>query len=88
MIRGTCEPSKLLDLIENFILFSESEGGLVKLLARNHQYLGVNKAIAAVRRLVSLTPAPSPSGRGEEEQPTGGDLGTTPSASAKSFAFR
>jgi len=61
MIRGTCEPSKLLDLIENFILFSESEGGLVKLLARNHQYLGVNKAIAAVRRLVSLTPAPSPS---------------------------
>lgn len=51
MIRGTCEPAKLLDLIENFILFSESEGGLVKLLAKNHQYLGVNRAITAVEEI-------------------------------------
>lgn len=51
MIRGTCEPAKLLDLIENFILFSESEGGLVKLLAKNHQYLGVNRAIKAVEEI-------------------------------------
>jgi type I restriction enzyme R subunit len=51
MIRGTCEPAKLLDLIENFILFSESEGGLVKLFAKNHQYLGVNRAITAVEKI-------------------------------------
>jgi type I restriction enzyme R subunit len=48
MIRGTCEPERLLDLIENFVLFAEAQGGLVKMLAKNHQYLGVNNAIAAL----------------------------------------
>ncbi|MBS0167874.1 MAG: type I restriction endonuclease subunit R [Nitrospira sp.] len=47
MLRGTCEPSRLLDLLENFTLFSEHKGGLVKVLGQNHQFLGVNNAIAA-----------------------------------------
>ena len=47
MLRGTCEPARLLDLAENFMLFSEHKSGLVKALAQNHQYLGVNNAIAA-----------------------------------------
>ncbi|WHZ21497.1 MAG: Type I restriction-modification system, restriction subunit R [Nitrospira sp.] len=47
MLRGTCEPSRLLDLLENFTLFSEHKAGLVKLLGQNHQFLGVNNAIAA-----------------------------------------
>ncbi len=49
MIRGTCEPTRLLDVVENFILYAETKGGLVKLVARNHQYLGVNNAIQAVQ---------------------------------------
>jgi type I restriction enzyme R subunit len=49
IIRGTCEPRRLLDLVESFILFEESTKGLRKLVARNHQYLGVNDAIQAVR---------------------------------------
>ena len=65
LIRGTCEPARLLDLVENFILFSEERGGLVKMLVKNHQYLGVNNAIDAVHR--TLTPDPSPArGRGEQ----------------------
>jgi type I restriction enzyme R subunit len=32
-------------LFENFILFDNSLGRVVKLIARNHQYIGVNKAI-------------------------------------------
>lgn len=32
MLRGTCEPSRLLDLLENFTLFSEHKAGLVKVL--------------------------------------------------------
>ncbi|NEQ71091.1 MAG: type I restriction endonuclease subunit R, partial [Symploca sp. SIO2D2] len=48
MIRGTCTPAKLLDLVENFTLFKEEKGKVVKLIARNHQYLGVNNAVAAV----------------------------------------
>jgi type I restriction enzyme R subunit len=51
MIRGTCAPDRLLDLVENFTLFKEARGGLVKLVAKNHQYLGVNNAIAALRQI-------------------------------------
>lgn len=46
-LRGTCEKGRFLDLIENFTLFSEGKSGLVKILAQNHQYLGVNNAIAS-----------------------------------------
>jgi type I restriction enzyme, R subunit len=55
VLRGTCEPTRLLDLVENFTAFQERPGGLVKLLARNHQYLGVNNAI---RRLGEVWEAP------------------------------
>lgn len=51
MIRGTCEKRKLLDFVENFTLFDERQGDLTKLVAKNHQFLGVNNAIAAVERL-------------------------------------
>lgn len=47
MLRGTCAPERLLDIAENFMLFSEHKQGLVKAIAQNHQYLGVNNAIAA-----------------------------------------
>ncbi len=47
-LRGTCEPSRLLDLAENFIAYTERRGGLVKAFAKNHQYLGVNNAISAL----------------------------------------
>lgn len=50
-IRGTCEPSRLLDLTENFSLFSEEKVGLVKLVAKNHQYLGVNNALRALKNV-------------------------------------
>ena len=49
VIRGTCQPARLLDLAENFAVYQENAGGLVKLLAKNHQFLGVNNAIEAVR---------------------------------------
>lgn len=51
MIRGTCEPAHLLDIIENFTLFSEASGGIVKLVAKNHQYLGVNNAAEALKQI-------------------------------------
>ncbi len=50
MIRGTCEPERLLDLVENFTLFMEAQGGLVKIIAKNHQFLGVNNAIQALQQ--------------------------------------
>ena len=48
MLRGTCDRTRLLDLVENFTLFSEHKAGLVKIIAQNHQYLGVNNTIASM----------------------------------------
>lgn len=47
MLRGICKKENFLDLLENFILFDHSDGNTVKILARNHQYLGVNEAVKA-----------------------------------------
>jgi type I restriction enzyme R subunit len=48
MLRGTCNKARLLDLVENFTLFSEHKAGLVKIIGQNHQFLGVNNAIASM----------------------------------------
>ena len=47
MLRGICKKENFLDLFENFILFDHSGGHTAKILARNHQYLGVNEAMKA-----------------------------------------
>ena len=48
MLRGICRKENFLDLLENFILYDHSGGGrTAKILARNHQYLGVNEAVKA-----------------------------------------
>ena len=47
MLRGICKKENFLDLLENFILFDHSGGHTAKILARNHQYLGVNEAVKA-----------------------------------------
>lgn len=54
MLRGTCDPARLLDLVENFTLFSEHKAGLVKVLGQNHQFLGVNNAIASMQQARTL----------------------------------
>ena len=54
MLRGTCDRTRLLDLIENFTLFSEHKAGLVKIIAQNHQYLGVNNTVASMLKARTL----------------------------------
>ena len=46
IVKGVCHKDRLLDLLENFILYDTSKGSIVKLVARNHQFIGVNKAVA------------------------------------------
>lgn len=42
--KGMCDKKRLLDIIENFVFyFSDS----AKIVAKNHQYIGVNNAIAS-----------------------------------------
>ncbi len=49
MLRGICNRANFLDLLENFILYDHSGGTTVKILARNHQYLGVNEVVKAYK---------------------------------------
>src|SRR5207247_2910675 len=56
VLRATCAKDRLLDLIENFVAYQDLPGGFVKLLARNHQYLGVNNTIARMQELQSSPP--------------------------------
>ncbi|MCB9116057.1 MAG: type I restriction endonuclease subunit R [Caldilinea sp.] len=51
MLRAICPPDRLLDIVENFTLFSRGRGETAKVLTKNHQYLGVNNAIEAVRNI-------------------------------------
>ncbi len=50
-IRAAATPERLIDLVENFLVFEETKDGLVKKVAQNHQFLGVNKAVQAVANL-------------------------------------
>lgn len=49
MLEGIMSKENFLDILENFILFDHSDGHTVKIMARNHQYLGVNEAIEKYR---------------------------------------
>ena len=49
-VRGLCDKDRLLDVVENFLVYEEEKAGLIKKLAKNHQYLGVNRALEEVIR--------------------------------------
>ena len=55
LLNGMLAKDRLLDILENFILFDASKAGAVrKVVARNHQMLGVNQAVASVVRQEAL----------------------------------
>lgn len=49
LLKGVCAKSNFLDLFENFILFDDSGSRLIKVVAQNQQYLGVNLAIRSLQ---------------------------------------
>jgi type I restriction enzyme R subunit len=49
VLRGMLDRQRVLDIIENFTLFQDQRGGTVKVVAKNHQFLGVNNAIRALQ---------------------------------------
>ena len=55
LLNGMLGHDRLLDIVENFILFDESKAGAMrKVIARNHQVLGVNRAVDSVRKQEEL----------------------------------
>jgi len=47
VVAGLCLPARLLDYVENFIVFHKERD---KIIAQNHQFIGVNNAFAAFER--------------------------------------
>ncbi|WMJ74375.1 type I restriction endonuclease subunit R [Cytophagaceae bacterium ABcell3] len=45
---GLCNKDNLIDYFENFVLYSNKK---VKIIAKNHQYLGVNNAITSLQNI-------------------------------------
>ena len=50
-VDGLLDKTKLIDYIENFILFQNQS---IKIIAKNHQYLGVNNLMESVRNRKEL----------------------------------
>lgn len=48
VIRGVCDQHRVLDIIENYILFIRSKD-TIKIIAKYHQYLGVNQALEGLK---------------------------------------
>jgi len=51
LVRGVCAPARFLDIVENYTLFHETQGGMNKIVAKNHQVLGVENALQAVQQI-------------------------------------
>ena len=55
LLNGMLAHDQLLDIVDNFILFDESKSVATrKVIARNHQVMGVNRAVASVARQEEL----------------------------------
>ena len=54
IVRGTCGKKNLLDVFENFLLFDDSGGEVKKIMAKNHQFIGVNKVLDQVENINDL----------------------------------
>lgn len=51
VIRAVCDRKRFLDILENYALFRDEKNGPVKIVAKNHQYLGAENAIKAFRKI-------------------------------------
>ncbi len=49
LIRGVFEKARFLDLVQNFVSFSDEDSSLMKRVAKYHQFHAVNKAVASTR---------------------------------------
>jgi len=48
LLKGVCDQKNFIDIFENFIIYDDSSSKQIKVLTKNHQYLGVNQVIKAL----------------------------------------
>jgi len=79
VIRGVCEQHRLLDIIENYILYVRTKD-TIKIVAKYHQYLGVNQALLGLDSVAR---------NAGDSHPTKGQLGVFwhTQGSGKSFSM-
>ncbi len=53
LLKETCTKTRLLDILENFTLFRNRPVGIQKIIARNHQLIGVNSSIEQLQRHIA-----------------------------------
>lgn len=49
ILKGTCTKKNLIDILENFTLFTSFNNKPIKAVAKNHQFLGVNNAVQSFK---------------------------------------
>jgi type I restriction enzyme, R subunit len=64
LVAGMLRPSHLVDILRNFTVYDDTDGKLVKKVARYQQFRAVQEAVARLSRAPSTTPGQMEDGRG------------------------
>ncbi|MDE0177064.1 MAG: type I restriction endonuclease subunit R [Gammaproteobacteria bacterium] len=75
LLRGVCDPARLLALLRDFIVFEDDGGKLAKVMAGYHQFHAARVAVTETVRASEMTQFAEPSGRYETGQNPGGSPG-------------
>ena len=75
LLRGVCDPAKLLALLRDFIVFEDDGGKLAKIMAGYHQFHAARVAVSETVRASEMAQFAEPNGRYETGQNPGGSPG-------------
>ena len=75
LLRGVCDPARLLALLRDFIVFEDDGGKLAKIMAGYHQFHAARVAVAETVRASEMAQFAEPGGRYETGQNAGGSPG-------------
>ncbi len=75
LLRGVCDPAKLLAVLRDFIVFEDDGGKLAKIMAGYHQFHAARIAVTETVRASEMAQFAEPIGRYETGQNAGGSPG-------------
>ena len=75
LLRGVCDPARLLAVLRDFIVFEDDGGKLAKIMAGYHQFHAARVAVTETVRASEMAQFAEPRGRYETGQNPGGSPG-------------
>ena len=75
LLRGVCDPERLLSLVRDFIVFEDDAGKLTKIMAGYHQFHAARVSVAETVRASEMAQFSEPGGRYETGRNPGGSAG-------------